>query len=125
VQRVSSSSTRPSRAGKQGKGFAPGANGGVRISSWRIGGQELRILSYPLRSSIDIEALTVSELQVLDLLLVGESNAGIARRRHRSKNTVAKQVAAILRKLGASSRSEVVSKCARLAEARRRDVHSG
>lgn len=42
-------------------------------------------------------------------LLDGQSNAEIAARRGRSARTVANQVAAVLRKLGVSSRIELIA----------------
>jgi DNA-binding CsgD family transcriptional regulator len=58
--------------------------------------------------------LTSRELQVLDLLLAGLHNREIAERLYLSSRTVDHHVTAILRKLGAHSRDEAVSRAARL-----------
>lgn len=54
--------------------------------------------------------LTVRELDILALLAEGLTNAQIATRHHRSVRTVDHQVAAILGKLGADSRSAAVAR---------------
>ena len=56
------------------------------------------------------EGLTRREAQILDLLLAGQSNADIARRLVRSPRTVEHHVSALLDKLGAHSRSELMSR---------------
>jgi DNA-binding NarL/FixJ family response regulator len=52
--------------------------------------------------------LTRAELEIARMLRGGLSNAEIAAARGRSLRTIANQVAAILRKLGVSSRHEVM-----------------
>jgi DNA-binding NarL/FixJ family response regulator len=63
-----------------------------------------------------VTALTASERQTLIAMAHGLSNKAIAERHKRSPNTVKSQVSAVLRKLGAQSRSEAV------AIARRRNL---
>jgi len=46
----------------------------------------------------------------MKLVMRGESNAAIARKRRCSPRTVANQIASVLRKLGASSRYELASR---------------
>ena len=59
-------------------------------------------------ASIDAEALTARETQVLELLAEGLSNKGIGRRLDISDQTVKFHVAAITGKLGAANRTEAV-----------------
>jgi DNA-binding CsgD family transcriptional regulator len=54
--------------------------------------------------------LTIAEVEILAGILRGERNAQIARRRGRSVHTVAAQAATIMRKVGATSRSELVAR---------------
>jgi DNA-binding NarL/FixJ family response regulator len=54
--------------------------------------------------------LSRAEQEVLDLVLEGRSNAEIAAARRTSQRTVANQVAAILDKLGAASRFELIAR---------------
>jgi DNA-binding NarL/FixJ family response regulator len=56
------------------------------------------------------EGLTRREAQILDLLLAGRSNADIARCLVRSPRTVEHHVSALLDKLGAHSRFELMSR---------------
>jgi ATP/maltotriose-dependent transcriptional regulator MalT len=53
--------------------------------------------------------LTAREIQVLQLLTQGYTNAQLARRLHRSKKTVDKHVAAVLDKLGVRSRTQAIA----------------
>ena len=59
------------------------------------------------------EPLSERELQVLDLLAEGLSNKLLAHRLNISEHTVKTHVASIFAKLGASSRTEAVSKAIR------------
>lgn len=56
------------------------------------------------------DGLTRREAQVLELLLAGQSNADIARRLVRSPRTVEHHVSALLDKLGASNRVELMGR---------------
>ena len=56
----------------------------------------------------DDRALTAREQQVLELVAEGLSNGQIAERLYISRKTVSVHVSAILRKLGAASRTEAV-----------------
>jgi two-component system, NarL family, nitrate/nitrite response regulator NarL len=60
-----------------------------------------------------IEPLTARELQVLQLVAQGLPNKGIARRLGISENTAKFHVASLCGKLGASSRTEAVTRAAR------------
>jgi DNA-binding NarL/FixJ family response regulator len=72
-------------------------------------GQEYLVLSEPLRPA-PRELLTPAELDIAQAIVRGASNADIARMRGTSVRTVANQVASILGRLGASSRSQVAAK---------------
>lgn len=63
------------------------------------------------------DALTRAEREVARAILRGHSNAKIAADRQRSLRTVANQVAVIFRKLGVSSRAELLAKCTLRREA--------
>ena len=70
------------------------------------------IASFPLPAARGQGApsLTAAEREVITALLEGQSYAEIARRRGRSVDTVAKQAGSVFRKLGVSSRSELVAR---------------
>jgi DNA-binding NarL/FixJ family response regulator len=67
----------------------------------------------------DDTALTARESQVLELVAEGLSNGQIAERLYISRKTVSVHVSAILRKLGAASRTEAVRLAALAADAAR------
>ncbi|QEO10173.1 helix-turn-helix transcriptional regulator [Protaetiibacter larvae] len=67
----------------------------------------------PHAASAEDRELTARERQVLDLIADGLSNGQIAERLFISRKTVSVHVSAILRKLGASSRTEAVALSAR------------
>lgn len=69
-----------------------------------LAGQRVRIISVPLASDV---VLTPAERDVARRAARGESNEAIARARGSSVRTVANQMAAILRKVGARGRSEL------------------
>ncbi len=55
------------------------------------------------------QGLTSKEVEVLSLLALGDSNAQLARRLHRSTKTIDHHVSAILEKLGVRTRTEAVA----------------
>ncbi|HEV7431510.1 MAG TPA: LuxR C-terminal-related transcriptional regulator, partial [Steroidobacteraceae bacterium] len=65
----------------------------------------------------DPHGLTRREREVLDLLVQNLSNQAIARKLHRSERTVEHHVSALLGKLGAASRAEVIELVRRPASA--------
>src|SRR5260370_23273 len=70
----------------------------------------------PARTTIDgDEALSVRELEVLRLVVIGKSNPDIAETLFISRRTAAAHVSNILRKLDATSRVEAVSEAHRRA----------
>lgn len=70
-------------------------------------GDEFFVVSSPLRPAARLPALTTSEVQILRELLSGKTYSEIARRRRRSRHTVANQVASILKKYRVGSRREL------------------
>ena len=70
------------------------------------------IASFPLPAGRGQRSpsLTAAEREVITALLEGKSHAEIAARRGRSADTVAKQAGSAFRKLGVSSRSELVAR---------------
>lgn len=72
-----------------------------------VQGEQLLIGTYPLMHTAQVATLTDAERAVLAALLAGSTNRDIAKRRNCSEHTVANQVQAIFRKVGAHSRSEL------------------
>jgi DNA-binding CsgD family transcriptional regulator len=72
------------------------------------------------RTRTDPHGLTRREREILDLLVQSLSNRAIARKLHRSERTVEHHVSALLGKLGAASRAEVVGLTERPASARKK-----
>ncbi len=86
----------------------------------RVGDDELVVLSEPMVRAADFPSLSESEREVAFLATGGHSNQAIAARRGVRPQTIANQLAAIYRKLGVSSRSEMVARLLdSLAERRR------
>jgi DNA-binding NarL/FixJ family response regulator len=85
-------------------------NEGLRLLRFGRGSDEYLVLSVPIPVT---GSLTAAEHDVFERILAGCSNAEIAHARGTSVRTVAVQVAAILRKSGAQSRSDLAAKRAR------------
>ena len=84
--------------------------------------EDFVLLSFAIPTSDDLpraDELTLAESNVLQELLEGRTNKEIAAKRSSSVRTVANQVATIFRKLGVSSRSELLTSSA-LMQARGR-----
>ena len=81
----------------------------LRASVMRVGTSSYSLLSFPRAWTIPDE-LTPAERQVALAALAGLSNADIARMRGSSPRTVANQLAAIFRKLGVRSRTELAAR---------------
>jgi DNA-binding CsgD family transcriptional regulator len=84
----------------------------------QLGSSSLLVLSFPVPEDDALAALTTAEREVATLVASGATNLEISRRRGVSKNTVANQVAAILRKTKASSRFELIALLAGFGNAR-------
>jgi DNA-binding NarL/FixJ family response regulator len=80
----------------------------------RIGGEEVAVLSFPLRQPALPPTLSAAEQEIALGMLEGLSNSEIATARRTSPRTVANQVASLFRKLGVRSRSEAVTVLGRL-----------
>lgn len=85
---------------------------GLAVLPASAGGQLLGQGPSVGRLALD-EPLTARELEVLELLSQGLSNKLIAQRLHLSEHTVKYHVSAIYSKLGASSRTDAISRGAR------------
>jgi len=86
---------------------APGSNERARATVFECGSDTFAVLSFPTRDLPLPAALSAAVQEICGLLLSGASNAEIAKRRGTRLRTIANQVASILRKLGAASRSEL------------------
>ncbi len=89
---------------------------GLEARTFLIGLDEYVEFSYPLRQPVLPPALTRAETEVATLALRGLSNREIAQARGASERSVANQLAAIFRKLGVGSRSELAVRCAAAGE---------
>ena len=80
-----------------------------RTSPLQFGSEELFVLSLPIGLPPKIaRKLSPSEIDVLEKVLDGLSNAAIAEARNRHPRTVANQLASAYRKLGIGSRNELI-----------------
>ncbi len=72
--------------------------------------QAANALAEPASAASPLSLLSPREIDVIDLIAAGETNAGIATRLLISESTVKSHVKHILRKLDASHRAEAVSR---------------
>ena len=79
---------------------------GLRVSRLELGSDELAVFSFPLPDLALPGSLSEAEIAVARALLDGKSNAQIAEARRTSVQTVANQVASLMRKLNVHSRTE-------------------
>lgn len=108
--------SRPRQRSSQTKGGSARASGvsqDTRVTIFTCGAETFAVLSLPTVSLPLPDALSAAEQDICQLLLTGASNAEIAERRGTKVRTIANQVASILRKLGAASRSELPAVLAR------------
>lgn len=84
-----------------------------RATTFDCGPDTFAIISFPIGETPLPDSLSAAEKEVCLLLLDGATNAEVAERRRTAVRTVANQVASILRKLGAGSRSELPRALAR------------
>jgi len=99
-------------------GAAPAATI-VRQRLHALGARDVQRGPQP-RTRTDPHGLTRREREILDLLVQRLSNRAIARKLHRSERTVEHHVSALLGKLGAGSRAEVIGLAQRSAPAPRK-----
>src|SRR5262245_15858869 len=83
----------------------------VLVTSFSFEGKRHAVLSFPVAPPKLAAELTPSQHHVTELVLAGRSNAEIAAARGTSARTVANQLAAIYRRLGISSRRELIAWC--------------
>lgn len=81
----------------------------TRVSRLNHNGERYLVCSYALRRPVSFGDLTPAELVVAECVLEGFDVRRIARQRRVSERTVANQLARIYRKLGVSSRHELVA----------------
>jgi len=84
---------------------------GLILRHFEHGQQRFAVLSFPAGDVPADAPLTPAERVVAAAIVQGLSNEEIARLRKTSPRTVANQVAAVFRKLGARSRAELVASC--------------
>ena len=86
----------------------------VRVDVFRapIGQEEVLVVSLA-HTRLDASELTAVERSVATDVVRGFSNRQIAKRRRRSERTIANQLASAFRKLGVSSRADLVARFAR------------
>ncbi|MBX3229458.1 MAG: helix-turn-helix transcriptional regulator [Labilithrix sp.] len=77
------------------------------------GAEPVYVLEMPRSSASAASGLSAAERAVAELAVAGLSNAAIGARRGTSARTIAAQLASIYRKLGVSSRAELVVTIAR------------
>ena len=83
---------------------------GLELTLAYVDGEELAILSFPVKAPPCFAGLTEAERHVAESLVAGLSNAHIAAARGTSVRTVTKQVASVFRKLGVGSRRQLVAR---------------
>ena len=89
----------------------------VDIEILELGGERLAVITFPAPKALEV-ALTAVEIELLRCLADGMTNAEIAARRGRAVRTVVNQIAALSKKFGTSSRTELVAKTAHVSRAR-------
>ena len=102
-----------------GAGVPVPAPADLSAHTFVAGGQEFVVLSYSVSANELPPGLTDAERAVVAAVLDGRSNAAIATMRGTSPRTIANQVAAVFRKLGVRSRTELATKVLRVEGATR------
>jgi DNA-binding NarL/FixJ family response regulator len=82
----------------------------LRAASFAVDHDEYCVVSAPFEPAAGFLGLTAAEVEVAKLAISGLSNRAIAERRGSSVRTVANQMAAVLQKLGATSRIQVAAR---------------
>lgn len=83
---------------------------GLRAATIEDASGDYVVLSRPVVPATMPPELTKAEADVARRVVAGEQNDTIARARRTSQRTVANQLASIFKKLGVSSRSELIAK---------------
>ena len=83
---------------------------GLRTSVFVVERDEYCVVSAPFGPKPGVSGLTAAEVEVAKLAVSGLSNREIAEKRGSSVRTVANQMAAVLQKLGATSRVQVAAR---------------
>jgi DNA-binding CsgD family transcriptional regulator len=89
------------------------------VTKFRLGAEEFLVLSEPASGALAVSGLSASECEVVGLVVKGFSNEQIARERGVRYRTVANQLASVYRKLGVSSRVELIAHLHGLARGRK------
>jgi DNA-binding CsgD family transcriptional regulator len=97
------------KKGPNGKGGEPLVPAGLRAARFRLEGDELAVLSFPLASVALPDCLSAAERDVALKVIAGKSNAEIAAARGTAARTVANQVASLFKKLKVRSRQEIIA----------------
>ncbi len=108
--------TRPTSAKRRRPSDHPLVPSGLEAATFGVEGDDYVMFSFPVPEIAPPSCLTPAERSVACGLLTGQSNAEIAEARGCSVRTVANQLRSIFRKLGVSSRAEVVQHCKAAAE---------
>ena len=74
-----------------------------------LGSSSLLVLSFRIPEKDLLASLTTAEREIAVLAAGGATNLEIAHRRGVSKNTIAKQIATVFRKVGVTSRFELIA----------------
>jgi DNA-binding NarL/FixJ family response regulator len=82
----------------------------MTVDKLDVDGEELIVFGWSAGSATPPSELSAAEADVLARVIRGESNKQIARVRKTSERTVANQVASVLRKTGAASRFELITR---------------
>jgi DNA-binding CsgD family transcriptional regulator len=81
----------------------------VNIWPLRVAGEQLLVVGYPLKRPARFAALTAAELEVAEGVIQGLSPRQLSRSRGVSERTVSNQLAHIYKKLGVSSKHELLA----------------
>jgi DNA-binding NarL/FixJ family response regulator len=82
----------------------------LRAHLLEMNGDRYAVFEWPLDEREGWNALTVAELEIVELLRQGLKDREIALRRGRTRSTVTKQIDSVFRKLGVQSRRELAAR---------------
>ena len=81
----------------------------INIWPFQVANQPHLVIGYPLKRPSAFAALTAAELEVAEGVIEGLSPRQLSRRRGVSERTVSNQLAHIYKKLGVSSKHELLA----------------